>query len=111
MDVIKRLRSENPNLSVAELERLAASWLFTEVPKSRAFYRIQVGIRQLNLMKSHLGDSKNDRPWGHYDQEAARTGRGRTAASIASHARQAKTSHRWVREYLKFSEDIAFWQI
>lgn len=43
LDVIKRLRSENPNLSVQELERLAASWLFTEVPKSRAFYRIQVG--------------------------------------------------------------------
>jgi hypothetical protein len=46
LDVIKRLRSENPNLSVAELERLAASWLFTEVPKSRAFYRIQA-IRKM----------------------------------------------------------------
>ena len=42
LDVIKKLRAENPNLSVQELERLASNWIFTEVPKSRAFYRIQV---------------------------------------------------------------------
>uniref|UniRef100_A0A183BVT1 Sodium/calcium exchanger 3 n=1 Tax=Globodera pallida TaxID=36090 RepID=A0A183BVT1_GLOPA len=46
LDIIKRLRNENPNLSVAELERLASSWIFTEVPKTRAFYRIQA-IRRM----------------------------------------------------------------
>nr|CAD2163668.1 unnamed protein product [Meloidogyne enterolobii] len=46
LDVIKKLRAENPNLSVQELERLASNWIFTEVPKSRAFYRIQA-IRKM----------------------------------------------------------------
>ncbi|KAL7079277.1 hypothetical protein ACQ4LE_001318 [Meloidogyne hapla] len=46
LDVIKKLRSENPNLSVPELERLASTWIFTEIPKSRAFYRIQA-IRKM----------------------------------------------------------------
>ncbi|KAL3115582.1 hypothetical protein niasHT_014259 [Heterodera trifolii] len=46
LEIIKRLRNENPNLSVAELQQLASSLIFTEVPKSRAFYRIQA-IRRM----------------------------------------------------------------
>ena len=46
LDVIKKLRVENPNLSVPELEKLAGTILFSEIPKSRAFYRIQVGFER-----------------------------------------------------------------
>uniref|UniRef100_A0A915EII4 Calx-beta domain-containing protein n=1 Tax=Ditylenchus dipsaci TaxID=166011 RepID=A0A915EII4_9BILA len=41
LDIFRKLRTENPDLSIAELERLATAYVVTEAPKSRAFYRIQ----------------------------------------------------------------------
>ncbi|KAI1728051.1 sodium/calcium exchanger protein domain-containing protein [Ditylenchus destructor] len=40
-DIFRKLRAENPDLSIPELERLATAYVFAEAPKSRAFYRIQ----------------------------------------------------------------------
>jgi hypothetical protein len=104
LDVIKRLRNENPNLSVAELERLAASWLFTEVPKSRAFYRIQAmrfhsnsNIKSTDFIPSNAGHPQNDRPRGHHNPAAAGTGRGGPGGGAASDAGQAQAGHSGIR--------------
>ncbi|CAD5233233.1 unnamed protein product [Bursaphelenchus xylophilus] len=41
LEMFRRLRSENPDLSIEELERLATESVVNAQPKSRAFYRIQ----------------------------------------------------------------------
>lgn len=44
LEIFKRLRAENPDLPIGELEKLATAYVVSEAPKSRAFYRIQVGV-------------------------------------------------------------------
>ena len=44
LDIFRQLRTENPDMSIDELEILATDQIVKEAPKSRAFYRIQVRI-------------------------------------------------------------------
>uniref|UniRef100_A0A7E4UWF2 Sodium/calcium exchanger 1 n=1 Tax=Panagrellus redivivus TaxID=6233 RepID=A0A7E4UWF2_PANRE len=41
IEVFRKIRNENPDLTIDDVEKLAASELVKEAPKSRAFYRIQ----------------------------------------------------------------------
>jgi solute carrier family 8 (sodium/calcium exchanger) len=41
LDIFRKLRAENPDLPIHELEKLATSAVVSEMPKSRAFHRIQ----------------------------------------------------------------------
>lgn len=41
MEIFRKLRTENPDLPIEELEKLATAAVVSHTPKSRAFYRIQ----------------------------------------------------------------------
>lgn len=41
LELIRQLRTQNPDLSIHDLEKLATTYIISEAPKSRAFYRIQ----------------------------------------------------------------------
>ncbi|KAI6199249.1 hypothetical protein M3Y96_00606600 [Aphelenchoides besseyi] len=41
LEVFRKLRNENPDLPISDLERLATAAIVSNTPKSRAFYRIQ----------------------------------------------------------------------
>jgi solute carrier family 8 (sodium/calcium exchanger) len=41
LEIFRKLRAENPDLPIEELEKLATDAVISQTPKSRAFYRIQ----------------------------------------------------------------------
>jgi solute carrier family 8 (sodium/calcium exchanger) len=41
LEIFRKLRAENPDLSIDELSKLATDAVVAHAPKSRAFYRIQ----------------------------------------------------------------------
>ncbi|KAH7707402.1 CRE-NCX-1 protein [Aphelenchoides avenae] len=56
LEIFKRLRAENPDLPIGDLEKLATAYVVSEAPKSRAFYRIQAS--GLFYARSRLGLAK-----------------------------------------------------